>query len=224
MKAKSVLMHAALLTGVLLLNDPLSATVESPIVGYTTVTTSPGFNMLGVVFNGLGGQTLTLNDIVSGDFQDNDKILIRKDGRYYTYTYYDGYGWWDESTGAEATEPCSVGTAFWLETPGRSVEVTLKGAVPTGEYQYTSTAGFQMISMATPRELDLNTDVTWSGLTDGDEIQIRKDGRYYTYTYYDGYGWWDESTGAISTTKVQAGSSLWLRTHVAGSTLIISGI
>ena len=33
--------------------DPrLDASVESDIVGYTTITTTPGFNMVGVVFNG----------------------------------------------------------------------------------------------------------------------------------------------------------------------------
>ena len=52
MNAKWFLAYATLLCGVVFLNPRLDASVESDIVGYTTITTTPGFNMQGVVFQG----------------------------------------------------------------------------------------------------------------------------------------------------------------------------
>ena len=95
-------------------------------MGYTTVTTSPGFNMLGVVFNGLGGQTLPIKEIVSGDFQEGDEIHVRKDGAYHLYYYDPTEGWYDGDTWG-APDTIAVGSSIWLKTRTAGVKLVISG-------------------------------------------------------------------------------------------------
>ena len=218
MKVKHFLSGATLLSAALLLNAPLSAAVESDVVGYTTITTNPGFNMMGVVFNGLDGQALPLNEIVSGNFSNNDQIQIyNKDSSstYTTYIFYNGQ-WVDRVEFKPATSPVSPGTAFWLNTPEHAVEVTLKGAIPTNEYTYTTKKGIQMLAANIPAEINPNDDIVWGeGLEDGDQLQIRNGKTYTTYQFYNG-NWVDRIMFQPMTEVIPIGSSVWLTTKNEG--------
>ena len=181
--------------------------------------------MLGVTFKGLDGAELPLNEIVSGEFLDGDEIQVYTPGSGSTfYSYWKDYGGWLDGAFNTATTPCKIGTGFWLKTPDRSVTVTLKGAVPMETFRYESQAGFQMLSLGTPRELDLNRDITWTGLTDGDEIQVRKDGQYVFYSYWKDYGGWLTGSFEVVSEPIAIGSSIWLKTANSGATATIQGL
>ena len=222
MTTKHFLTGATLLSGLLLLNAPLFAAVESDVVGYSTVTTSADFTMLGVVFKGLSEGSSSLNDIISGDFAEEDQIqLYDRDSGYRVYSYYNGS--WVDGDFNPLTFPVEPGTAFWLVTPGRTVTVTLKGAIPTGDYRYESRSGLQMVSPHIPVALDLNNGVKWGGaLTENDEIQVRVGNSYRVFPYYDGK--WVDGNFMPLTEKIPVGTSIWLKTQNAGVTMTVQGI
>ena len=227
MTTKHFLTGATLLSGLLLLNAPLFAAVESDIVGYTTITTSPGFNMQGVCFNSLDGEAISFNELLTGDFQDGDEIqvltMVASGATYERYRYSSERGEWITGRASADTKPVEAGTSFWLNTPD-AVEVTFKGSVKPGNYLYTSQVGMQMISSDFPIAFPLNaTDgsVVWENLTDGDEVQwLNEKGAYDRCRYSVERGKWLQGRGE-SSKVVPAGTSVWLKTANAGATLLI---
>ena len=181
--------------------------------------------MMGVVFNGLEGQTATLSEIVTGDFQDGDEIQVYSTTEgYQIYSYWKDFGGWLDGNFNVASKKFPLGTSFWLKTPNRSVDVTLKGAVLTGEYRHECVAGFQMITVGLPREFDLNKDLKWEGLTDGDEIQIREGDTYVIYTYWKDFGGWLDGGFLPASRPISVGSSIWLRATNAGVTVTTKAV
>ena len=202
------------------------AAVESDIVGYTTITTNPGFNMQGVVFQGLEGEAeVSFNDLLIGEFRDGDQIQVYVQdgsmGTYDVYTFLDGRGWTIGRGSSADDSPVHVGTAFWLNTPNREVKVTIKGSVTRGDWVYLAKKGTQMLASALPVEIPLNpkdSSVVWTGFHDGDQIQwLNELGGYDTSSYKDGQ--WTSGRGAISTKVIPVGSSVWLIAGEAGATL-----
>ena len=78
MKAKSIFQCAALLTGLLFLNVPLFAAVESDIVGYTTISMEAGkWYQVGYPFSPLdGAESIKLNDCFTEGFALEDTLMI----------------------------------------------------------------------------------------------------------------------------------------------------
>lgn len=223
MDVKRVFACAALLAGLLFFNGRLSAAVESDIVGYTTIETVPGFNMRGVAFQGLQGETVSLNELLSGDFKTGDEVqLFTTDGTnsgYTIYKYQEGSGWRQGRASAD-DYPVKAGDSFWLKTPDRSVSVTFKGAVKAGDFRYESQAGIQMVTADIPVEFPLNPtngEAEWQNFQTGDQIQVlTKDGGYTIYTYSSANGKW--LLGRVPTeATIPAGTSVWLKTASAGA-------
>ena len=128
MDMKKIITCAALLAGIVFFNGRLNAQVESDIVGYTTITTVPGFNMLGCVFNGLDGNPLPLNQIVTGDFQDNDAIQVYDAVKGYTsYSYWKDYGGWLDGDFMPVVKPVAKGTSVWLKVAKDGAKFTIPG-------------------------------------------------------------------------------------------------
>ena len=202
-------------------NAPLFAAVESDIVGYTTITTNPGFNMVGVVFDGLSEETATLKEILSGDIQDSDQIQIRdaKTGVYTLYTYEAG-SWYDENFALADDLELPPGSAFWFSAP-TSRDITMKGRVLTGTYTQDCPQGLSMIGPGVPKKLALNGDIKWNNLSESDTIQVREGGNYLLFTYEDGK-WWDE-TFQEATYEIPVGASIWLATNSDNATISVDG-
>ena len=202
-------------------NAPLSAAVESDVVGYTTITTTPGFNMVGVVFDGLAGKTATLKEILSGNIQDFDQIQIRdgKSGIYTLYTYESG-SWYDESFVLSDNLELPPGSAFWFSAPS-SRQITMKGVVLRGTYTQPCAKGLSMIGPGVPKKLALNGGIKWDNLAQYDTIQIRDGNDYVLFTYEDGK-WWDE-TFQETTYEIPVGASIWLTTSSANATISAEG-
>lgn len=205
------------------LASPASAAVESDVVGYTTITTNPGFNMQGVVFVGLeDASAISPNDLLSGEFQTGDTIQVFKDGSYSSCRFEEGTGW-VQGRGAPAN-PIEVGSGFWLETPNRAVEVTFKGAVTTGDFRYQTIEGVQMVAPNIPIAFPLNPtngEVQWEGFQDGDMIQWFEGESYASSVYSTEKGGWTQGRGQLTTKEIPVGSSVWLTTARAGASFTI---
>lgn len=215
------------LLGLCFISSPLHAAVESNVVGYTTITTKAGFNMQGVCFNALDGEAISFNDLLSGEFQDGDEILVlttvTSGSTYERYRYSSERGEWITGRTSADTKPVKAGSSFWLNTTN-AVEVTFKGSVKPGNYLYTSQAGVQMITSDFPIAFPLNaTDgsVVWENLTDGDEILwLNENGAYDRCRYSTERGKWIQGRGE-SSKVIPAGTSVWLETANSGATLLI---
>ena len=180
--------------------------------------------MVGIMFNGVNGVAASINDIMSGEFADGDEIQIwdASANNYVFRTWNTTKGGWCEGR-TFSTTPIAPGTAFWLKTPGRSVSVTLAGAVPVEESLIDLNAGFQMIAANSPIALSLN-DLTWTNLTDGDEVQFIKPGEqdytFYIYNTAKG-GWCKGRTLLTKEDAIPVGSSLWLKVANSNATVKI---
>ena len=212
MKAKSIFQCAALLTGLLFLNVPLFAAVESDIVGYTTITLKPGYNMVNPCFNDLTSEEgILLDDFLPGTTEglsasnslvNATKILRWTGTTYNTYYLYKAsrgtsdldYHWVDL---AGAVDTCRVkpGDAIWIVQPrtAADVNVTLAGSVPNDISQtHTIVPGMNMIGSGFTAEWDLNNcGIDWAtvgkasnSLLVADSVQLWSNGTYTTYYLY----------------------------------------
>lgn len=181
--------------------------------------------MCGVAFEGLKDETISLNELLSGDFKTDDEIQVfSTDGinsGYTIYKYREGAGWFLGRASAD-NYPVKAGDSFWLKTPNRSVSVTFKGAVKAGDFRYESLSGIQMVTVDIPIAFPLNAlngEVIWENFTNNDQIQVlTKDGGYTIYTYRSSDNKW--VLGRVPTGEtIPAGTSIWLKTANAGAVL-----
>ena len=222
MKVKHFLSGATLLSAALLLNAPLSAAVESDVVGYTTITTREGFNMYGAAYRGLDGESISLNELLSGDFQDTDEVQVFEPGtgEYSVYKYTTGKGW---TRGFQVAKDLAPGTAFWLKLD-RVMEVTFKGAVSLEDYECVAEKpGFNMVATGIPIAFNINGDlVEWKGFQKGDQLQIMDaNGEYAVYSYSESDGKWVKGFAGAQDVIVPIGSSMWLKVEKAGASMIV---
>lgn len=212
MKAKSIFQCAALLTGLLLFNDPLFATVESDIVGYTTITLKPGYNMVNPCFNDLtSDEGILLDDFLPGtttglcassSLLQASRIFIWTGGQYEIYSLYKeprgtsakDYKWVDESkqVGTRRVKP---GDAMWIIQPetAAEIEVSVAGVVPNDiSKTHTITPGMNMIGSGFTAAWDLNNcGIDWetvgkasSSLLVADTVMLWSEGEYKIYSLY----------------------------------------
>lgn len=227
-KVSPIFGRIPLLVGVLWtlsLASPLSAAVESDVVGYTTITTQPGFNMQGVVFQGLNGrETIALDELMSGDFQVEDQVQVYDvaTSGYTIYTYRGPeYGWMAGQRPSSAV-PVKAGDSFWLKTQG-SVKASFAGSVRKGNFRYESVVGTQMVSVNFPVEFALNDEsgmVKWANVQDGDEIQVYDGNGYTIYRYSQFVGKWVEGQN-LADVRIPVGASIWMKCKSAGTVLEI---
>ncbi len=202
------------------LNGRLNAAVESDVVGYTTITTNAGYNMMGCVYKGLGSETISLNDLLVGEFIAGDQVqLYSSTGGYTIYTYNATTGWMNGRVPAD-NRPLTVGDSFWLYTPNREVAVTIKGAVSTKDFTYTSIQGLQMVANSLPVDVKIN-EIAWSGLTNNDQLQVKTLTGYTIFTYSTATNKWMQGRAPADVT-ISAGSSVWLTTANAGVTMTVA--
>ena len=177
-------------------NAPLSAAVESDVVGYTTVELTTKFTLVGINFSSLdGADAVPVNEIISGNFSDGDELQIQSIKR--------GLGAWVVSK--VATE----------ETP---VSIQLKGAVNLSD-SLTVDFGQQYVIAATGLSVDAavnSTLFTWENLAANDQLQIPDGMGGYTVLEWqdknaDGiYNWYGVSSPDPATAIIPKESAIWI--------------
>ncbi len=180
--------------------------------------------MMGVPFCALtqNGQSVAINDLLRGDFAAGDTI------QYWSGTQYEGLTYrasstlngvamgpaWCEGRSTYSTKTLAPGDAFWIDT---EAEVILVGQVAD---ESTVSFGEQRLKMiANPRPTDVAiNDITFTGLTAGDTIQIYTSTGYVGLTYrasstLNGVAMgpaWCEGRSTYSTKTIPAGTGFWI--------------
>ena len=209
MKAKSIFQCAALLTGLLFLNVPLFAAVESDIVGYTTITMEAGkWYQIGIPFASLDGTTeAEINAVFNQGFVDGDSLYIFNPDTL-AYTAYD----WNSAVGESGAwvkprKPTVATTATVKAGQGvyickaETASFTCQGSVKVAteiEFGKTEGSGWNQITVLFPETGDLN-GFKWQGLKSGDSIYIFNP-ETLTYTAYE----WNETLNNTITNQAGA--------------------
>jgi hypothetical protein len=137
---------------------------------------------------------------------------------------YDGE-WWDSSTDTVSNMTLDADDGFWIQNRNGVQKVTFSGEVSDMPNRTISLmTGLQLIGSAYPEEVILTNSELWEdGATgaineiDADRI-LSWDAVTQSYKFawlIDGIGppydgkWWDSSTGAETTIKLQPGQGLW---------------
>lgn len=253
-------MHTAVLLG---LFASVGMAVESVnTVGYTTVdVASGGFTLFGVQFQEISGSgTINIQDVVdtSGlvgfdwvSFTGGDQLLIWNPAvqgyaQQYTWVDADPYFmvgavdvWVDPGTFAPVTVDLDVGSAFWISSSGTGATATHAGEVPADPTGVSSTLyeGFTLLSNPYPTALNINTDVTYTGLagfdwvsfTGGDQLLLwdptsQGYAQQYTWVDADPYFmvgavnvWVDPGTFAPVDVSVPVGGAFWVQKTTAAA-------
>lgn len=167
MKAKSILQCAALLTGLLFLNVPVFATVESGIVGYTEVTIKPGFNLLAIPFDALDSEDGTpITEVISGSPKNGDTIQYWNGVRLVLVTYLNG---WRNGDGVYL----KPGQGFWYnskDSVDKTFHVRGKIAATSDQTIVLETAGMYLIGPTIPKAYTLS-EISFSNIQNGSTIQ-----------------------------------------------------
>ena len=175
-------------------NAPLSAAVESDVVGYTTIEMQAGkWYQVGTPFVALDGtQAPRINDVFNMGFQDGDVLYIYQDTGYTTYLTWKNSGTetagWCTSRGTTPTDTVipSGHAVFILKNSTSLVQVagSVSEKVPT-EFGSETAGSWSQIVCVYPQETKLNA-LEWTGIEDGDRLFIfspESNGYSQTYTW-----------------------------------------
>lgn len=232
MKAKSIFQCAALLTGLLFLNDPLFATVESDIVGYTTITMEAGkWYQIGVVFDTLDG-TQDINQIFSMGFGQGDELHVYDNdtARYVAIRCWkdgsEGRGWYkNDASEVLATDQFKSGQGFFVKKKVAG-DVVLKGCVnATSVVSFGTDASpaYGMIAYPYPSVTKIN-DASWGNVEVGDELHVYDNtlSRYTAIRCWkkdaEGIGHWykNDASTELATDDLTPGQAFFVRKKTAG--------
>ena len=196
--------------------------------------------MIAAQFDDVGGNGagIAIKDLVTGEIPYGAEMQVRLPaGGYNIYHYieeaYDEDlddfvpGWADKLDNL-ATAKIAPGAAFWFKTDS-ACNVNIAGKILEDASKTVSVnAGiFSMIGNAYPSDVNPNS-VEWTGLTYGDEMQIRLDAGGYNILHYieEAYdedlddfvpGWADKLDNLVSDGALKSGRGAWIKPTAAVS-------
>lgn len=173
-------------------------------------------------------------DLIKGEIPYGSQIQILKaDGSGYDYYNYllecydpekdDFVPGWGDGGEELATSTLAPGTAFWFKAAG-NCSATIAGQILTDASKTIDINGGQFSMIANPYPATVNpNDLTWTGLSYGDQMQVLKDDGegylYYTYLAeaYDAEkddfvpGWGDGGEEIVTTGVIPVGQGAWIK-------------
>ena len=184
------------------------------------------------------GAGIAIKDLVTGEIPYGAEMQVRLPaGDYDIYKYIaeaydeeldDFIPGWADGFDNLATAKIAPGSAFWFKTD-TACNVNIAGKIleDTSKTVNVNAGIFSMIGNAYPADVNPN-DVTWTGLTYGDEMQVRLDaGDYDIYKYiaeaYDEVkddfvpGWADGFDNLVTTGVLRSGRGAWIKPTAAVS-------
>ena len=232
MNAKRILACAALLLGLLSFNAPLSAAVESDVVGYVAVQMEEGkWYEVGCPFVDLNDkEELPLNEVFVSGFSQGDTLcmLDPETSTYSDYLYWidEKQAWCDRPIAAIAkpsTATLTPGQAVYIhkDTAG---QVFLSGKVEAKAAVFGSENGptWVLVTPIWPETRDVNA-YAWEGLTQGDTLTVldSETGSYADNVYWDEAkgAWCDRPISAIAkpiTLELAPGQAVFLNKKTTG--------
>lgn len=207
-------------------NAPLSAAVESDVVGYTTITPeAAGYAIVSFPFEYLNGtedgaypiQQVTGNLAASMLVPLADKLMVLEiDKSYKEYYLSTDQGWMDRSTNTPTTAVVTPGSAIFINSRLLDASVVASGKV-CSEEQVTVpiTQGYNLVSNPYPIETRI-ADIKGTGLSASalpplsDKIMVLnpQTKEYVTY-YYTNAGWKRDGVGDETTDVIPVGSGFY---------------
>lgn len=189
------------------------------IVGYTKKATTAGsFSIMAPQFLAADTNGVALDDAFSG-IGEGVKVFAWTGSIYNEYTYYDGYGWYDNLFNPVGDIIIEQGKAVWLKGAA-TTNVLMSGDVPmTASITNTLTAGFNLVGNSYPVELTLD-DMPIASFSDGDKVFAWNGSIYAEYTYYVGYGWYDNLFVAAGEVAIDVGDGFWLKSAAGGDLIL----
>jgi len=209
------------------------------VVGYQTVTLTPGFTMIGLNFGAVSNTPANIpiqnifstNGLFAGSLSTTaDQIQIWNGSQFVGY-YYQAYKAsnpnkflagpaWVKTSGTATTDAIPAGTGFWFSRPISSAltsQVTVAGQVLSAtNTTFNLTVGFNMIGSAYPVGFALNGGpFNWANATAGnlsttsDQIQLWNGSAFVGYFY--------QAYKASNPNKFLAGPA-WVKTSGTATT------
>ena len=230
MNAKWFLAYATLLCGVVFLNPRLDASVESDIVGYTTIQMDAGkWYQVGNPFVDLQGKTeIPISEVFASGFKNGDTLFIHdpQTTKYSNPLYWhEDVNAWCETPyyipGTAAAQTLNVGQAVYINKSVAS-QVTLCGKVEVVDSPFGTESGnsWNQIVIVWPEEKGIN-DFAWTGLKNGDTLMLLNSQAmtydtplYWNESLNEGKGAWSDLPYYIpaspSTKVISAGQGIFI--------------
>lgn len=185
----------------------------SNVVGYIKTEVPAGISLMSVPFETVGGGLHTLDSVFGDKLADGSEVFLFIPGvGYTTFTYFDGFGWYEGENEAGTTQ-LTRGAGFWVRNNSvDAVALVLRGQVPVSNANVDLPTGVTLVSFGFPVEEGVNDAQGWAPL-DGDEIFAFTNGAYVTHTYFDGFGWYEGENP--STLTFSPGQAYWYRRNGA---------
>lgn len=217
MKAKSIFQCAALLTGLLFLNVPLFAAVESDIVGYTTMNFTQKYNLVGVSFATLGGEDeIPVNEFISGEFTEGDQLQIQSGTGGYNVLEWRNSQWCGYGSSVASDRVVKRGTGVWIvtkqATTDNPVTAMVSGAVKLDNgLEVAFGQKYVIAAPGIPIEVAVNSNIfSWTDLSDGDQLQIPNGtGGYNVLQWKDGQ-WCGYGSNIPSERTIPVQTAVWI--------------
>jgi uncharacterized protein YfaP (DUF2135 family) len=190
--------------------------VESAnVVGYQDITVKPGFNCISLNFDAVGGgginiqDLITTNNLIAGNSAGASDQIQVWDGSRFTVYFYRAYKatnpgrftigpcWVDgNNASVKATTSITNGVGVWFARPDTApatATIKMMGEVGATAKNLQINPGFNMIGLAFPVDIEVNSDscpIDWTtcavaGNSAGasDQIQVWDGSRFNVYFY-----------------------------------------
>ena len=209
--------------------DPrLDASVESDIVGYTTIQMDAGkWYQVGNPFVELDdGVAPTVNTVFSSGFSDGDRLYIYDSATsayttILTWRTSNNVSGWYTRRGGLSNEELPYGHAVFISKI-QSSAVTLKGKVSAEEavvFGSDTQDTWSQICCVYPSSMSLN-EMKWTGMTDGDKAYVyNPETAVYdtilTWRTIDGSAGWRTRRGGLDNTVVSPGQAIFVYKQTA---------
>ena len=233
MDMKKIITCAALLAGIVFFNGRLNAQVESDIVGYTTIEITNQWTLLGVPFTTLGTaeESIDLNALFANatNLVDGDQIQVPDGKNGYDLAYWNSSvgAWCNDGNDTLTSLKATRGRGVWLKASQASkttpVTITAIGQVVLNRAADNLGTGYTIFSPALPMEgANLNDpSFTWTGLTDGDQIQVPDGTNGYDLAYWNSSvgAWCNDGNNIKTSLTFTAGGACWIMSKGSNPTV-----
>ena len=213
-------------------NDPLFATVESDIVGYTTIELGQGSHLISIPFEALDGADATFPiQSITGTFNSGllsgDKLLVwdPDNSSYAMYRWTgDSTGWVKGSESTPTTDVVRPNQGIFFSSMRGGATMTVAGKISSeGSQTVTLAQGTTFLANPYPCDLPIATlqGSFTAGLLSGDKI-LRWDSvekKYISYIYTTN-GWCRTSESTATTDSIPSGEVFVFSRMKAGTSSI----
>lgn len=227
-----------------------SGVTSANIVGYKTVAVTPGFNMVSLNWDNVGGGGMNIQNLVDksglkkGDSSSADQLILF-DNTSKAFTAYFLYSstaspaldnkWIEYGQATPANVTVSNGRGFWLNRRSSATNTVFSGQVKQdATASYSFTPGFNMFGNQFAADLGLN-DQAWTNAKKGDSSSADQlivfDNTTKAFTAYFLYSstgnpaldnkWIEYGQATPTTAKLLFGNGAWYNRRGASDTISI---